>query len=52
MGEVMVYALRGVDFVVPQGQFVAIMGPSRAGKSTLLHLMSGTQSMKKPAKVW
>ena len=40
-GDRRVTALDGVSFDVPAGRFVAIMGASGSGKSTMLHLMAG-----------
>ncbi len=38
-GDATIYALKNMDMSIKQGEFVAIMGRSGAGKSTVLHLL-------------
>lgn len=43
-GPEQVDVLKGVDLVVPAGEFLTLMGPSGSGKTTLLNLMAGIDS--------
>lgn len=41
MGEVTIKAVDGVDFVIEKGEFAIIVGPSGAGKTTVLNMLGG-----------
>ena len=41
MGEVEIRAVDGIDFSIQKGEFVVIVGPSGAGKTTVLNILGG-----------
>src|ERR1700735_3290285 len=47
MGDQEIHAVSGVDIVIRRGEYVAIMGPSGSGTSTLMNLIGCLDSPTK-----
>ncbi len=41
MGEVKIMAAAGIDFEIKKGEFAVVVGPSGAGKTTVLNILGG-----------
>lgn len=41
MGEVQIMAAAGIDFQIEMGEFAVVVGPSGAGKTTVLNILGG-----------
>lgn len=44
MGEITIKAADGISFDVEKGEFVIVVGPSGAGKTTVLNILGGGHS--------
>ena len=51
MGEVEIRAVDGIDFCIDQGEFVVVVGPSGAGKTTVLNILGGIDTASS-GEVW
>ena len=51
MGEVEIRAVDGIDFCIDQGEFVVVVGPSGAGKTTVLNILGGMDTASS-GEVW
>lgn len=51
MGEIEIRAADGIDFEIGRGEFVVIVGPSGAGKTTVLNVLGGMDTAT-DGKIW
>ncbi|MDY5276117.1 MAG: ABC transporter ATP-binding protein [Atopobiaceae bacterium] len=51
MGEVEVAAVKDMGFTIEEGEFVVIVGPSGAGKTTVLNMLGGMDAVT-DGKIW
>lgn len=45
VGDVSIKAINGIDFAIAEGEFVVILGASGAGKSTILNILGGMDTV-------